>query len=529
MNLIKISNLDDLTSLTKLCLDNNNISTIEGLEKLENLRWLDLSFNRISDISGLAHLSRLTDLSLAHNEVSAIRGLSELRSLESLSLGHNLISDFDGLLALRALPRLRALTLAGNPVSTEGDYKQYVIAHVPALRYLDSELIFEAERDAAKESFKRELLELEEKEAAQRAARKGEWRAAKDRFAASNTGVAEIRDLLTGGIVRDPESVRSHLVPGIRAEAERTLLPALSALLDSFANFMRIQRARQDAEIAEFEEAWEYVQARAENIAHRAAKDARLRHKISVEQILQLGHYPDVATLEPDARRRVKALLDASSAAADALEAALLNADLELSMYIDQMISTLGDNLEVIQSKTLEGVQLFFQRVRAAEQRHFEKVSLLALEALRLAREKETGSTGALPTTPAPDTARGDAASGTMDVAATSISVESGDALEEEYAEEVPLLPEVLTDELKALLRDKSTVTSAVIGAHETRQASIDSHEDAISVVAKAFLEKVVSQARTVAADRSRSFVGDALQLASLMREEVAELEDLLL
>jgi Leucine-rich repeat (LRR) protein len=57
--ILKIDNLDNLTSLTRLFLDNNFIERISGLDALVHLVWLDLSFNRIRRIEGWSPLTRM--------------------------------------------------------------------------------------------------------------------------------------------------------------------------------------------------------------------------------------------------------------------------------------------------------------------------------------------------------------------------------------------------------------------------------------------------------------------------------------
>ena len=52
-NILKIQNLQGLSSLEKLYLDNNIIKTVEGLDHLKQLKWLDLSFNCIETINNL--------------------------------------------------------------------------------------------------------------------------------------------------------------------------------------------------------------------------------------------------------------------------------------------------------------------------------------------------------------------------------------------------------------------------------------------------------------------------------------------
>ena len=45
-SILKIENLWQFVSLTKLQMDSNMIEKITGLHMLHNLKWLDLSFNR---------------------------------------------------------------------------------------------------------------------------------------------------------------------------------------------------------------------------------------------------------------------------------------------------------------------------------------------------------------------------------------------------------------------------------------------------------------------------------------------------
>ena len=61
---------------------------------------------------------------------------------------------------LRKFPYLRTLNLSGNPFSEEANYKEYVIAHLPELVYLDFRLIDESAREAATERYKYSIEEL---------------------------------------------------------------------------------------------------------------------------------------------------------------------------------------------------------------------------------------------------------------------------------------------------------------------------------------------------------------------------------
>jgi len=67
----KLENLDNLTTLQKLCLRQNLITKIENLEKLSSLQELDLYDNQISKMENL-NLPSLEKLDLSFNEIHSI-------------------------------------------------------------------------------------------------------------------------------------------------------------------------------------------------------------------------------------------------------------------------------------------------------------------------------------------------------------------------------------------------------------------------------------------------------------------------
>jgi len=91
------------------------------------------------------------DLSLFSNNIAHISGLEALSKLNVLSLGQNKILDYaEAIKYLYNLrpPNLQVLKMADNPFFKlkEAEYRQYAIAFLRGLKYLDYELIDEETR-----------------------------------------------------------------------------------------------------------------------------------------------------------------------------------------------------------------------------------------------------------------------------------------------------------------------------------------------------------------------------------------------
>jgi len=106
-DIVSLSGIENLTSLTNLGLDINHITDISPLSTLTSLTELRLNVNQISDISPLSNLKFLTRLSLITNQISGLSPLSTLTSLTELGLSSNQISDISPLSNLTSLTILR--------------------------------------------------------------------------------------------------------------------------------------------------------------------------------------------------------------------------------------------------------------------------------------------------------------------------------------------------------------------------------------------------------------------------------------
>ncbi|KAF6104366.1 hypothetical protein HJG60_011318 [Phyllostomus discolor] len=98
------------------------------LENPGNLAWIDLSFNDLSSIDPV--LTTFFNLSVLYLHGNSIQRLGEVNKLA-------------------ILPRLRSLTLHGNPIEEEKGYRQYVLCTLPRITTLDFSGVTKADRTTA--------------------------------------------------------------------------------------------------------------------------------------------------------------------------------------------------------------------------------------------------------------------------------------------------------------------------------------------------------------------------------------------
>lgn len=88
-SIIEIEGLENLSTLKKLKLKDNQIKEIRGLQYLSELEELDLNDNQIKEIDGLEHFKNLKKLYLRNNQIKELRRLEHLTNLQHLDLREN--------------------------------------------------------------------------------------------------------------------------------------------------------------------------------------------------------------------------------------------------------------------------------------------------------------------------------------------------------------------------------------------------------------------------------------------------------
>mmetsp|Transcript_13528 Transcript_13528/g.20320 ORF Transcript_13528/g.20320 Transcript_13528/m.20320 type:complete len:530 (+) Transcript_13528:120-1709(+) len=371
----RIENLVGLESLVKLCLDNNQIKEIINLEHLVNLRWLDLSFNNIQKIQGLKTLKHLEDLSLYSNKVSVIEGLEQCTSLQCLSLGNNKIDSLDQVMRLRQLRSLRMLTLAGNPICEESEYKMIVLAYVDALNYLDYALVGSADISNAKEQYHDDLLDVEEKESV--VAEKSSRDKAMTDFLKQldEAGIIFAHVLFDDMFLDDPDLEKLKHLPGAKelVEVFRTSFKALS---DEFIRGAMEKYEKKKKEVRDFESVIEGVRKR---------DDAESIHLIENFNKSKKQAIANLHKTDGDKQEVMKQLQAELERVADELMSIEIRQVEKFEALVDEFDNRMND----LKNQCLEAQQLFFRAVEELEDKFSTNVRAVATDLIdRLTKEE---------------------------------------------------------------------------------------------------------------------------------------------
>lgn len=116
---------------------------------------VDLSDNEIVKLEGFPPLARLHTLYLSNNRIARIGAelSQQIPMLKALYLTNNRLKNLADLDPLKSCKRLTHLSLVGNPVSKNPDYRLYAVFSLPALKVLDFRKVKQGEREAAEKKF----------------------------------------------------------------------------------------------------------------------------------------------------------------------------------------------------------------------------------------------------------------------------------------------------------------------------------------------------------------------------------------
>ncbi|XP_065512520.1 leucine-rich repeat and IQ domain-containing protein 1 [Caloenas nicobarica] len=142
-HLTHVEGIENCGLLQILKLQGNNLQELPRLENHVLLRELYLDDNSISTLRMLSlyWLPLLQILLLSQNRLTELVPLNSFVSLEKLDVKNNCLSDLKGVITwLSGCHKLRELSLNGNPLLQERNWRPSLCKVLPSLQFLDGEI-----------------------------------------------------------------------------------------------------------------------------------------------------------------------------------------------------------------------------------------------------------------------------------------------------------------------------------------------------------------------------------------------------
>ncbi|XP_066873324.1 dynein axonemal assembly factor 11 isoform X6 [Kogia breviceps] len=156
-----------ICSLEELSLHQQEIERLEHIDKwCRDLKILYLQNNLIGKIENVSKLKKLEYLNLALNNIEKIENLEGCEGLTKLDLTVNFIGELSSVKALQHNIHLKELFLMGNPCADFDGYRQFVVATLQQLKWLDGKEIERSERIQALQDFPEVEQQIREQEKA---------------------------------------------------------------------------------------------------------------------------------------------------------------------------------------------------------------------------------------------------------------------------------------------------------------------------------------------------------------------------
>ncbi|KAE8578800.1 hypothetical protein XENTR_v10023778 [Xenopus tropicalis] len=464
-NILKIDNLWQFNSLTKLQLDNNIIEKISGLDTLVHLVWLDLSFNNIEVIEGLKALTKLEDLSLYNNRISVVENMDTLSNLQVLSLGNNNLTSLENLIYLRKFKQLRTLSLAGNPLSEDDQYKLFIAAHLPNLAYLDFRLLNENIREMATMKYQYSIDDITHNENQEKRKQEEEEQKQRELDLHKAAYVENLNGpfLFESMYADDADGTKLSGLPGVAELMDSYRSKCIEICQNIFEYGMK-QHEKREAEAFEFNECMQ--EAIRENQEQGAKKIQELTEKNS-EILNELSQSSNQDFLD----LKISQYIDDINKLLDSL----MTLELQLVDQTEEIIKEYERNVSDMVSAFLETVQGLMAQVRDLENHHHEKLLEISINLLEKVLKGE--------------------------------------------------MDDEITDDIRMIFVDKDTVINAVSASHDIHLLKIDNREDELVTKMNTWANNLIQKVQKDEIQRNRNRILEITTYIDHLRDELDNLE----
>ncbi|MXQ90877.1 hypothetical protein E5288_WYG013215 [Bos mutus] len=138
-----LSTLAECPNLQFLSLRRCGLTSLHSLSNCKRLKYIDAQENHIETIN-CENLENLCIVLLNKNQLTSLHGLDGCTNIQSLELSHNKITRIDLTSAIKwfdACFSLHELSLTGNPLLQEINWRHSLLKILPALRILNGEML----------------------------------------------------------------------------------------------------------------------------------------------------------------------------------------------------------------------------------------------------------------------------------------------------------------------------------------------------------------------------------------------------
>ncbi|XP_041812394.1 dynein regulatory complex subunit 3 [Chelmon rostratus] len=464
-NILLIDHLWEFTSLAFLDLNNNLIQKIEGLDRLVNLTCLNLSFNSIEKIEGLESLRQLEVLNLTNNKISVIENMDALEKLSHFCIANNCLGQLDNVLYLRKFKKLFTLNFYGNPVSKDDNYKFFIAAYFPELRYLDYRLLDEKTKNKASmkyhdvlEKMRHEELQLQQAHEAEQS-QEAEVKLHTDAFVEFLNGSYLFKSMLKD----DPEAETLHCVPGVAPVLETFEHQIVELFMQLFKTGLSEHKQREK-EVNSFISGQTKLVADSQQIASHILAKFEQQHKERIVELQQLSD-PDLL------RTKINHCNDEINQLCNNLMAL----DFELVSHLKDIIKMFDTNISSMVGNFSETVQGIFAQCRDLEDNYHEKVREIALATLE-------------------------------------------NVAKDDLEEDMP-------DDVKMLFTDRDTVMDALAAGHDNHLLKINDRETQLVTRVNAWKVALIKGIEDKELKHSRTRISDIHRYADYLREQLEVLQ----
>jgi len=97
INIKTIKGIENLTGLTQLYIDGNELTRLTGIENLTNLTCLSVSYNKLKNLYEIRNLNKLEELSVNSNKLTSLTGVENLTELSVLVASKNKLTNIPNL------------------------------------------------------------------------------------------------------------------------------------------------------------------------------------------------------------------------------------------------------------------------------------------------------------------------------------------------------------------------------------------------------------------------------------------------